>query len=579
MAYISYISGPIVKVKFEDLKVGLLEVAFVGKIGLIGEVVELEKNEAVIQVYENTEGLKLGEIVSFTNEMLCAKLGPGLLGNVLDGIGRPLNKIGYRIEKGLKLDSIDNDKKWFFKPFVDIGATLKGSEIIGEVIEGENFSHKIIFPSSKQAVIKEIKEQGYYTLEDTILSCEDGFELKLFEKHPIRIPREYKQRVTPDEPLITGQRVVDFLFPLVKGGTSAIPGGFGTGKTILQQTLAKMCDADVIIYIGCGERGNEMTEVLEEFPQLVDKKTGRKLIERTVLIANTSDMPVSAREASMFLGVTIAEYYRDMGYHVALMADSTSRWAEAMRELSGRMNELPVEEGFPAYLASKIASIYERAGCVKTNSGKIGSISMIGAVSPPGGDMSEPVTRHTRRYTGTFWALDKELASARFYPAINYMQSYTSYDQNVKRWWDNINSDTSIFHEWMVTILQEDDKLQKIVKLLGSESLPQEQKRIVEIAYLIKEIFLQQNAFDDIDMFSTPNRIVKIASILYLIDGFWKRCLNEKQIPISVLKEQDVIASFLNSKYSVKNDDIKFFDELYISIEECYDTLLVNYGA
>ena len=552
MAYISYISGPIVKARFENLKVSLLEVAFVGKIGLIGEVVELEKNEAVIQVYENTEGLKLGEIVSFTNEMLCAKLGPGLLGNVLDGIGRPLNKIGYRIEKGLKLDSIDNDKKWFFKPFVDIGATLKGSEIIGEVIEGENFSHKIIFPSNKQAVIKEIKEQGYYTLDDTILSCEDGFELKLFEKHPIRIPRKYKQRITPNEPLITGQRVVDFLFPLVKGGTSAIPGGFGTGKTILQQTLAKMCDADVIIYIGCGERGNEMTEVLEEFPQLVDKKTGRKLIERTVLIANTSDMPVSAREASMFLGVTIAEYYRDMGYHVALMADSTSRWAEAMRELSGRMNELPVEEGFPAYLASKIASIYERAGCVKTNSDNIGSISMIGAVSPPGGDMSEPVTRHTRRYTGTFWALDKELASARFYPAINYIQSYTSYDQNVKQWWNNINSDTPLYHEWMITILQEDDKLQKIVKLLGSESLPQEQKRIVEIAYLIKEIFLQQNAYDDIDMFSTPNRIVKIASILYLIDSFWKRCLNEKQIPISVLKEQAVITSLLNSKYSVK---------------------------
>ncbi len=321
-----------------------------------------------------------------------------------------------------------------------------------------------------------------------------------------------------------------------------------------------------------------MTEVLEEFPELSDKRTGRKLIERTILIANTSDMPVSAREASMFLGITIAEYYRDMGLHVAIMADSTSRWAEAMRELSGRMNELPVEEGFPAYLSSKIASAYERAGYVLTHCEEKGSISMIGAVSPPGGDMSEPVTRHTRRYTGTFWALDKELASARFYPAINYIQSYTAYKENVKTWWDNIEKDTSNLQSWMITALQEDDKLQKIVKLLGSQALPEEQKRVVEVGYFIKELFLQQNTFDEIDMFSTPKRMIKIANIIFLIDTLWKKCLDEKHIPITVLKEQEVIDEFIKSKYSVKNEDIEFFDDLYKSIKERYENLLVSYG-
>jgi len=579
MAYISYISGPIVKAKLEGEKVSLLELVYVGEIGLIGEVVELELNVVVIQVYENTDGLRLRETVKFMKEMLCATLGPGLLGNVLDGIGRPLKKIGERIEKGLKIDSLDFKKKWQFKPLVKNGDSIKGGNIVGEIIEGEDFSHKIIVPQGYEGVIKNIKPEGEYTLEDTMLTCKDGYETKLSIKQPIRIPRTYKKRLTPNEPLITGQRVVDFLFPLVKGGTAAIPGGFGTGKTILQQTLAKMCDADIIVYIGCGERGNEMTEVLEEFPELTDKNTGKKLIERTILIANTSDMPVSAREASMFLGITIAEYYRDMGLHVAIMADSTSRWAEAMRELSGRMNELPVEEGFPAYLSSKIASAYERAGYVLTHCEEKGSISMIGAISPPGGDMSEPVTRHTRKYTGTFWALDKELASARFYPAINYIHSYTAYKNNVKSWWDEIQNDTSLLQEWMITTLQKDDKLQKIVKLLGIESLPEEQKRIVEVGYFIKEIFLQQNTFDEIDMFSTPQRMIKVAKIIYLIDSLWKKCLEEKQIPINVLKEQKVIEKFVQSKYSVQNEDIEFFDDLYKSIKETYENLIVNYGA
>lgn len=577
MAYISYICGPIVKAKLEGEKVSLLELVYVGKAGLIGEVVELLCEEVIIQVYENTDGLMLHEDVNFQQEMLCALLGPGLLGSVLDGIGRPLNLIDERIEKGLKLDSLDKTKQWHFIPNVKTGDSLKEGCIIGEVLENTNFSHKIIFQENVD-IVADIKEEGAYSLDEVILTCKSGYEMQLATKYPIRIPRRYKQRFSATEPLLTGQRVIDFLFPLVKGGSASIPGGFGTGKTILQQALAKMCDADVIVYIGCGERGNEMTEVLEEFPQLEDRQKGAKLMERTILIANTSDMPVSAREASVFLGITIAEYYRDMGLHVALMADSTSRWAEAMRELSGRMNELPVEEGFPAYLASKIASVYERAGYVQTLSNQEGSISIIGAISPPGGDMSEPVTRHTRRYTGTFWALDKEMASARFYPAINYIQSYTSYKQNVELWWSEVDENTSFFQEWMVTLLQEDDKLQKIVKLLGREALPDEQKHIVDIAYLIKEMFLQQNSFDAIDMYSTPKRIMSIVRIIYEIDLLWKKCQKEKQIPVKVLKEQEVIERFMHSKYCISNEDIEFFTTLKDEIQECYENLIVSYG-
>ena len=387
------------------------------------------------------------------------------------------------------------------------------------------------------------------------------------------------RRESPKEPLLTGQRIIDFLFPIAKGGAASIPGGFGTGKTILQQTLAKWSDADVIIYVGCGERGNEMTEVLEEFPELNDPRSGKKLIERTVLIANTSDMPVSARGASILLGLTIAEYYRDMGYHVALMADSTSRWAEAMREISGRLNELPAEEGFPAYLASSIAAIYERAARVETLAGGVGSVTIVGAVSPPGGDLSEPVTRNTRRYTNAFWALDRELADSRFFPAINYSQSYSAYAETLKEWWMKEDKEAPALREWMLSLLQEDSALQKIVKLLGSEALPEEQKLTVETAFIVKELFLQQNAFDEVDAYSSAERMVKMASVIKRLHELWIRCHKEQRIPVDVLKSQPVVAELLRSKYEIKNGEAEKYDELAKKIVERYDTLAREYGG
>jgi len=577
MAYITYISGPVVKAKLEKEKVNLYELSYVGKDQLIGEVVELKPKEAIIQVYENTEGLKLKEPVTFSGSMLSAELGAGLLGNVFDGIQRPLNKLTETIKKGVKIPSLNREKKWEFKPTVKKGELIKKGKIIGEVLEG-NFIHKIIFNEKKEGKIKFIAEKGKYKLEDIILELEDGTTQTLIQKHPVRIPREIKKRIKPEIPLITGQRIIDFLFPISKGGTASIPGGFGTGKTILQQTLAKWSDADIIVYIGCGERGNEMTEVLEEFPQIEDPKTGKKLIERTILIANTSDMPVSARESSIYMGITIAEYYRDMGYHVALMADSTSRWAEAMREISGRLNELPVEEGFPAYLSSKIGSVYERAGFVETISNQKGSLSIIGAVSPPGGDFSEPVTRHTRKFTSAFWVLDKELANARIYPAINYTLSYSSYVDVVKDWWEQIDKEWYQLRKWLVLILQEDDKLQRIVKLLGSEAIPEDQKLIVETANIIKEVFLQQNAFDPVDMYCPPERQIKMAKIIKTIFELWKKAFETKNIPVKILKSQKVISEFIKSKFEITNEEIKKYNELEKKIIETYENLISTYG-
>ena len=578
MARISYISGPVVKARLEGERAELLELVHVGRIGLIGEVVELGKEEAVIQVYEETTGLRLDEPVAFSGEMLCAELGPGLLGSVYDGTQRPLYAIGDTIPRGLKVDTLDRSRPWRFVPLVKKGERVEAGSVIGEVLEGERFRHKVMVPEGMEGVVETIAEEGDYTVQERVATLEDGGAVTLMQRHPVRLSRSHRKRLSPTQPLVTGQRIIDFLFPIAKGGTASIPGGFGTGKTILQQTLAKWCDADIIVYIGCGERGNEMTEVLEEFPHLKDPRTGKKLSERTVLIANTSDMPVSARETSIFLGLSIAEYYRDMGYHVALMADSTSRWAEAMRELSGRMNELPVEEGFPAYLASRIAAVYERAGMVETLGGAVGSVSIIGAVSPPGGDMSEPVTRHTRRFTSAFWALDRELASARFYPAINYIQSYSAYAGNVKAWWDAIFSGAHELRVWMQELLQEDDKLQKIVKLLGSEAIPEEQKRLVEVAGFVKELFLQQNAFDDVDMYSSPERVVKIAKIIRTIDTHWRRCQERKQIPVAQLKSQPVILEFVRARYSVTNAELETFDAIEARIVQAYDALLSGYG-
>lgn len=578
MAVISSISGPIVRVGIEDESVRIQDVVYVGESGLIGEVIERDKKSALVQVYEETEGLKLGEKVVFTGEMLSATLGPGLLGAIYDGIQRPLKLLGTQMQKGVKLDPLDKEKLWHFVPSVKVGESMNAGMIIGIVTDKSGFEYRIMIPSQISGNIVFVVKEGEYTLDDTLLELDDGEKLSMQQRWPVRIARPFMERVASTKPMITGQRIIDFLFPISEGGSASIPGGFGTGKTILQQTLAKWSDADIIVYIGCGERGNEMTEVLREFPELEDPKSGKKLIERTVLIANTSDMPVSAREASIYMGMTIAEYFRDMGYTVALMADSTSRWAEAMRELSGRMNELPAEEGFPSYLASRIASVYERAGAVKTLGGSRGALTMIGAVSPPGGDFSEPVTRYTQRFTSVFWALDKELANARFYPAINHLLSHSAYAKSVEAWWTSISPKWSELRLWLIKVLQADEKLQRIVKLLGSEALPEDQKLTLFMADLIKEFFLQQNAFDEIDMYTSPEKQVEMAGALKALNQNWERCFDKKGVPVRLLKEQEVVQELLFSRFGVQNSQLKWFSEWHTRMEAQYESLLQTFG-
>ncbi len=578
MAHIISILGPIVRAELDGERVCIQDVAYVGELGLTGEVIERDQKSALIQVYEETEGLKLGESVTFTAQMLSALLGPGLLGSIYDGIGRPLKLAGTRISRGLKLDPLDRDKLWSFTPFAKAGQKLEGGEYIGAVSAQDAFEYRLMVPPDKNGRVSFVAGQGEYRLDDTLIEFEDGERLTMVQRWPVRIARPFKERILSKKPMITGQRIIDFLFPISEGGSASIPGGFGTGKTILQQTLAKWSDADIIVYIGCGERGNEMTEVLQEFPQLADPKSGKKLIERTVLIANTSDMPVSAREASIYIGLTIAEYFRDMGYTVALMADSTSRWAEAMRELSGRMNELPAEEGFPSYLASRIASVYERAGAVRTLGGDTGAVTMIGAISPPGGDFSEPVTRHTQRFTSVFWALDKELANARFYPSINHLLSHSAYAISVKSWWEAGYPEWSELRLWVIEMLQRDEKLQRIVKLLGSEALPEDQKLTLFISDLIKEYFLQQNAFDAVDMYASPQKQICMAKALKALHQWWKRCFEEKGVPAGQLKDQPIVGELLTSRLGVPNDQTEWFDAWHKRMETRYETLLLTFG-
>jgi V/A-type H+-transporting ATPase subunit A len=578
MASIISILGPIVRAELDGESVRIQDVAYVGELGLIGEVIERDQKSALIQVYEETEGLKLGESVTFTAQMLSALLGPGLLGSIYDGIGRPLKLAGTRIARGLKLDPLDREKLWNFIPFAKIGQKLEGGAYIGTISTQDTFEYHFMVPPDKKGRVSFVAGQGEYRLNDTLIEFENGEKLTMVQRWPVRIARPFKERILSDKPMITGQRMIDFLFPISEGGSASIPGGFGTGKTILQQTLAKWSDADIIVYIGCGERGNEMTEVLQEFPRLEDPKSGKKLIERTVLIANTSDMPVSAREASIYIGLTIAEYFRDMGYTVALMADSTSRWAEAMRELSGRMNELPAEEGFPSYLASRIASVYERAGAVKTLGGTMGAVTMIGAISPPGGDFSEPVTRHTQRFTSVFWALDKELANARFYPSINHLLSHSAYAISVKSWWEASYPEWSTLRLWLIEMLQRDEKLQRIVKLLGSEALPEDQKLTLFISDLIKEYFLQQNAFDTIDMYASPQKQICMAKALKALHQWWERCFVQKGIPVRQLKDQPIVGELLASRLGVSNDQTEWFEVWHKDMEAQYETLLLTFG-
>ena len=497
------IAGPVVTAV--NLDAHMYDVVKVGKEALMGEVIKIQGNNVIIQVYEDTSGIKPGELVENTGLSLSVELGPGLLTSIYDGIQRPLavlvDKMGNFIERGVSAPGLSHEKKWTFKPLVKSGDTLEAGAILGEVQE-TNIVHKVMLPpNAKPGIVKTIKS-GDFTVDEIICILEDGREYPMIQRWPVRVPRPVKEKMNPTIPLITGQRILDGLFPIAKGGTAAIPGPFGSGKTVTQQQLAKWSDAEIVVYIGCGERGNEMTEVLTEFPHLEDPKSGKPLMERTVLIANTSNMPVAAREASVYTGITIAEYFRDMGYDVSLMADSTSRWAEAMREISSRLEEMPGEEGYPAYLAARLSEFYERAGLVKTLNGARGSVSVIGAVSPPGGDFSEPVTQNTLRIVKVFWALDAKLSQRRHFPAINWLNSYSLYLENLNDYYDReVSPEWNKIRSWAMEVLQKESELQEIVQLVGSDALPESEQVTIEVARMIREIFLQQNAYDAVDTF------------------------------------------------------------------------------
>ena len=503
------ISGPVVTALHLDAKMN--ELVRVGKEGLFGEVIQIEEDKTIIQVYEDTSLLKPGDEAVTTGVPLSVDLGPGLLGSIYDGVQRPLPKLseimGEFIKRGAEAPGIDREKKWEFFPIKKKGDKVNYGEAIGYVNENEHTKHLVMTPPNISGQIIEILEHGNYTVEEILCKLDNGAIIKMYQRWPVKVPRPFKEKMMPTVPLVTGKRIIDVLFPLAKGGTAAIPGPFGSGKTVTQQQLAKWSDTKVVVYIGCGERGNEMIDVLTEFPQLVDPVTGGPLMNRTVLIANTSNMPVAAREASIYTGITIAEYYRDMGYDVALMADSTSRWAEAMREISSRLEEMPGEEGYPAYLSSRLSSFYERAGRVITLGGKIGSVTVIGAVSPPGGDFSEPVVQNTLRITKTFWALDSNLSQKRHFPAINWLESYSLYYDSLKEWFEtNISVDWDRMRAEAMEILQKEAELQEIVQLVGADALPPDQQFLLEISRMLREAFLQQDSYHEVDEFHNLKR-------------------------------------------------------------------------
>ena len=576
---IIYINGPVVRADhMEDFMVR--EMVMLGEKKLIGEVISLENDLGTIQVYEETSGLRMGEKVYGTGKLLSLKLGPGIIGNIFDGIERPLSKIydsGFKfIPEGIGLMSIDEKKFWDVEMMVKPGDILKSGEVFAKIQETTIIVHKVMVPPGIKGRVVSTVKSASYTIQDTLVVLdEDGkkYELKMYQEWPVRQPRPIVQRMPIEKLLVTGQRVIDTFFPLAKGGTAAIPGGFGTGKTITQHQLAKWSDADIIVYIGCGERGNEMTEVLEDFPKLMDPRTGNPLMDRTVLIANTSNMPVAAREASIYTGITIAEYFRDMGYNVAVMADSTSRWAEALREISGRLEEMPAEEGYPAYLASRLAAFYERAGYVKNLNGTEGSITVIGAVSPAGGDFSEPVTKSTKRIVGAFLALDRELAHARHFPSINWLLSYSSYIPMLKDWFkENVASDMISIRSKMMGILQEENKLMDIVKLVGEGVLPDDQRVILEIARIIKTGYLQQNAYHPQDFYVALSRQY---SMLKVIDKLYDRAYScvKKGIPLSKVKDEKLFSDIIMMKYNATEAKPRLFQELTDRINRYYDSI------
>ena len=575
------INGPVVSL-LGDSGFQMNEMVHVGQEKLVGEVIGLNSEKTTIQVYEETSGIKPGETVTGTGAPVSVTLAPGILSNIFDGIERPLSEIakgsGYYISRGISVNSLDTDKKWDTHMVVKEGDRIMPGTIIAEVPETRAITHKVMAPPDAEGYVLTVVPDGRYTIEEPLLTLQlmDGTErtLTMTQKWPIRVARPSARRFPAVKPLITGQRILDTMFPLAKGGTAAIPGGFGTGKTMTQHQVAKWSDADVIIYIGCGERGNEMTQVLEEFSELIDPKTGNPLMDRTTLIANTSNMPVAAREASLYSGLTLAEYYRDMGYHVAIMADSTSRWAEALGELSGRLEEMPAEEGFPAYLASRLSAFYERAGMMQNLNGTEGSVTIIGAVSPQGGDFSEPVTMNTKRFVRCFWGLDKSLAYARHFPAIHWLTSYSEYINDLSSWYmDNVDKRFVDDRNRLMALLVQESSLMEIVKLIGADVLPDDQKLVLEIAKVIRLGFLQQNAFHKDDT-SVP--LIKQFKMMEVILYLYKksRSLVSMGMPVSVLKEENIFDKIISIKYDVPNDRLEMFDDYMKMIDGFYDRVV-----
>lgn len=558
------------------------EMVYVGEEKLVGEVISLDKDMTTIQVYEETSGLRPGEIVEASGSPVSVTLAPGIIDNIFDGIERPLERIadtgGAFITRGVSVDSLDRDKLWDTHMTVSVGSELHGGDIIAEVPETRAIVHKCMVPPGMCGTVTDVVPDGQYTIDEVLLTLKtpegETKKLTMTQKWPIRTARPTSHRFPASVPLVTGQRILDTMFPIAKGGTAAIPGGFGTGKTMTQHQIAKWSDADIIIYIGCGERGNEMTQVLEEFSQLVDPKSGNPLMDRTTLIANTSNMPVAAREASIYTGLTLAEYYRDMGYDVAIMADSTSRWAEALRELSGRLEEMPAEEGFPAYLASRLSAFYERAGMMHNLNGTDGSVTIIGAVSPQGGDFSEPVTQNTKRFVRCFWGLDKSLAYSRHFPAIHWLTSYSEYLTDLAAWYhDNVSPKFVDYRNRLMALLNQESSLMEIVKLIGSDVLPDDQKLVLEIARVIRLGFLQQNAFHKDDTCVSLQKQYKMMEIILYL---YKRCreLIAMNMPMSVLKEENIFERVIAIKYDVPNDNMQLLDQYMVDIDNFHNTIM-----
>ena len=575
------INGPVIYLK-GNTGFKMSEMVYVGQEHLVGEVISLKKDTTTVQVFEETSGLQPGETVTATGDAISVTLGPGILDNIFDGIQRPLSVIaeqsGKYISRGMQVESLDTEKLWDVHMTVSEGMEVYGGTIIAEVPETPSIVHKSMVPPKVHGIVKSVVPDGKYNITQTIavLTLDDGSEypLKLAQKWPIRVPRPTSKRYPASKPLVTGQRILDTLFPIAKGGTAAVPGGFGTGKTMTQHQIAKWSDADIIIYIGCGERGNEMTQVLEDFSKLHDPKTGNALMARTSLIANTSNMPVAAREASIYTGITMAEYYRDMGYDVAIMADSTSRWAEALRELSGRLEEMPAEEGFPAYLASRLSAFYERAGMMQNLNGTEGSVSIIGAVSPQGGDFSEPVTQNTKRFVRCFWGLDKSLAYARHFPAIHWLTSYSEYLGDLSYWYsEHVSPKFVEYRNRLMAILNSESSLMEIVKLIGSDVLPDDQKLTLEIARVIRLGFLQQNAFHPDDTCVSLEKQFKMMEIILYL---YKKCkvLVAMGMPVSILRQEDIFEKVISIKYDVPNDHLERMDDYKKAVDDFYNTVM-----